>query len=136
MGLPKRSGERSNPLPGRIRPALADGLPPLIEPEHHAPVVGERLINIHPHGNQVGFSVSVHVRRFQTDEMSRRVADVMLREVHFAVVLEPDDALRIGLLPEVVATDGGDIQVAVAVEVGGNGGAGPREKPDGDDVRI
>src|ERR1035441_1000520 len=126
--------EIGNPRHSRFRVAPADlrrRLTPVIEPEHNATIVGKWLINVHPHGNQVGLSIPVHVCRFQADEMSRRVADVMLREVHFAIVLKPDDTLRVRLLPKVVATDGGDIQIAIAVEVDRNGGAGPREKADG-----
>ena len=55
----------------------------------------------------------------------------MLCKVHFAIVFEPDDALRVRPLPEVIATDGRDIQMAIAVEVGRHRGAGPREKADG-----
>src|SRR4051794_36085493 len=54
----------------------------------------------------------------------------MRREIHLSVVFKPDDTLRIRLFPEVVATDGGDIQIAIAVEVGGYSGAGSRENSD------
>lgn len=103
----------------------------MVRPEYDPPVIVEWLINVHAHGNQVGLSVSIHVRRFETDEMSRRVADVMLCEVHFAVVLVPDYTLRFRLFPEVIATDGGNIQIAIAVKIGCDRGAGTRQKTDG-----
>src|ERR1035437_6589129 len=112
------------------------GLTPMIKPEDDASVVGEWLINVHPYGNEVGFPVPVHICRFQADEMSRGVADVMLGKIHFAVVLEPDDALRVRSLPEVVATDRRNIQIAVTVEVGRHRGAGPREIADGVMVKF
>src|SRR5262249_14862877 len=103
----------------------------MIKPEDDASVIGKRLINVHPYGNEVAVPVPVHIGRFQANEMSRGVADVMLGKVHFAVVLKPDDALRVRPLPEVVATDGSDIQIAVTVEVGRYRGAGPQEMVDG-----
>src|ERR1019366_7018720 len=127
-----RPARRPTPrFSGAVSWYFTRALTPVVEPEHNAPVIGKWLINVHPHGNQIGLSISIHVCRFQANEMSRRVANVMRCKVHFAVVLKPDDALRVRLLPKVVATDGNDVQIAVAVDVGRNRGAGPREKADG-----
>src|ERR1035441_423482 len=103
--LPQEIGDRKQSWLVDHLAEFGGGLTPVSQPEYDASVVGEWLINVHPYGNEVGFPVSVHICRFQADEMSRGVADVMLGKHHFAVVLKPDDALRVRPLPEVVATD-------------------------------
>src|SRR5664280_377611 len=89
----QETGDAKQFQPAEHPAEFARSLPPVIQPEHDSSVIGKWLIDVHPHGNQVGLSVPIHVRRFQADEMGRRMADVMLREIHFAVVFEPDDAL-------------------------------------------
>src|ERR1039458_7122582 len=101
--LPQEIRNRKQSWLGDHPAEFLGGLTPVIQPEYDASVVGEWLIDGRPYGTEGEFPVPVNVCRFQADEMSRGVADVMLRKVHFAVILKPDHALRIRLLPEVVA---------------------------------
>jgi len=54
---------------------------------------------MHSSADKIDPAILIHVGSFKRDQMSRSVREIVSDEIHFALVLEPDHALRFLLFP-------------------------------------
>ena len=73
---------------------------------------------MHAAGDQVGPAVAGEVANRQGEQVRRRAREIVQRERHVAVVLEPHEALRRRVRPAVVGAHDHNVEVSVAVEIG------------------
>src|SRR5687768_12766752 len=92
-------------------------LRPTIAPERDPRHAIVRAAGMKPARDEIGSPIPGQVTAADGHEVGRRVCDVVKREPHTAVVLEPHQALCGRIVPVVVRTDDGHVEVAVTVEI-------------------
>src|SRR5581483_7737943 len=102
----------------------------MVQPGSDPPEVVVRPADVHPARHDVRGAVAVEVADGERDEMRRAARDAVLGELHPPVVLEPDEAGRLRVVPVVVGAGDHDVEVAVAVEVNGLRPGGARQLGD------
>ena len=106
----------------------------MIDPGGHSPHPRERPVDVHAGGDDVRRAVSVEIPGRQRDQVRGRTGNGVLRELHPAVVFEPDEAGRGGVVPVVVGAGDDDIEIAVAVDIRRLGARGAGQV--GDAVKV